>query len=97
MITVVKERVGDRPAGSTPQESPIVRTAEAVHQVLGLPVTLNESSTDSNMPMSLRIPAITIGAGGRGAGAHSPTESFDPTDSWLGTRRALLLTIALAR
>jgi tripeptide aminopeptidase len=96
-ITVVKERVGDRPAGSTPGDSPIVRTAEAVHRAVALPITLGESSTDSNIPMSLHIPAITIGGGGRGVGAHAPTESFDTTDSWQGTERALLLAIALAQ
>ena len=97
MLTVLKERVGDRPAGSTPADSPIVRTAEAVHRTLGLPMALSESSTDSNIPMSLHISAITIGGGGRGASAHSATESFDTTDSWRGTERALLLTIALAQ
>ncbi|MEP7304251.1 MAG: M20/M25/M40 family metallo-hydrolase [Acidobacteriota bacterium] len=97
MITVVKERVGDRPAGSTPADSMIVRTVEAVHRALSVPVAFNESSTDSNIPMSLRIPAITIGGGGRGAGAHAATESFDTTDSWRGTERALLLAIALAQ
>jgi tripeptide aminopeptidase len=97
MIIAVKERVGDRPAGSTPPDSPIVRTAEAVHRALGLPFTLSESSTDANIPMSLHIPAITIGAGGRGTDAHALTESFDTTDSWVGSTRALLLTIALAQ
>jgi hypothetical protein len=47
--------------------------------------------------MSLHIPAITIGAGGRGTDAHALTESFDTTDSWVGSVRALLLTIALAQ
>ena len=97
MITVVKERVGDRPAGSTPADSVVVRRVEAVHRALGLPVAFNESSTDSNIPMSLNIPAITIGGGGRGVGAHAATESFDTTDSWRGTERALLLAIALAQ
>jgi tripeptide aminopeptidase len=97
MISVLKERVGDRPPGSTPADSPIVRTAEAVHRVLGLPFALGESSTDANIPMSLRIPAITIAGGGRGTDAHALTESFDTTDSWVGTQRALLLTIALAQ
>jgi tripeptide aminopeptidase len=97
MVTVVKDRVGYRPAGSTPADSAIVRTAEAVHRVLGLPIMLNESSTDSNIPMSLGIPALTIGGGGRGTDAHAPTESFDTSDSWRGTQRALLLTIALAQ
>jgi tripeptide aminopeptidase len=97
MISVVKELVGDRPAGSTPGTSPIVRTAAAVHRALGLPIALNESSTDSNIPMSLGVPAITIGGGGRGVDAHAVTESYDTTNSWLGTERALLLTIALAQ
>ena len=97
MITVVKDLVGDRPAGSTPATSPIVRTVQAVHQALNLPVVLGESSTDANIPMSLRLPAITIGGGGRGTGTHAATESYDTTDSWLGTERALLLTIALAQ
>jgi acetylornithine deacetylase/succinyl-diaminopimelate desuccinylase-like protein len=97
VITVVKDLVGDRPAGSTAATAPIVRTAQAVHQALNLPVALGESSTDSNIPMSLRIPAITIGGGGRGNSAHAVTESYDTTDSWRGTERALLLTIALAQ
>ena len=97
MISAVKERVGDRPPGSTPADSPIVRTAEAVHRALDLPFALSESSTDANIPMSLHIPAITIGGGGRGTDAHALTESFDTTDSWVGTVRALLLTIALAQ
>jgi tripeptide aminopeptidase len=97
MISAVKERVGDRPPGSTPADSPIVRAAEAVHRALGLPFTLSESSTDANIPMSLHIPAVTIGGGGRGTDAHALTESFDTTDSWIGSERALLLTIALAQ
>ena len=47
--------------------------------------------------MSLKIPAVTIGGGGRGTGAHSLDEAFDTTDSWQGTQRAVLLTIALAQ
>jgi len=97
MITVVKDLVGDRPAGSTRADSPIVRTAEAVNRALGFAVRLGEGSTDANVPMSLGIPSITIGAGGRGADAHALSESFDTTDSWQGTQRAVLLVIALAR
>jgi len=47
--------------------------------------------------MNLNIPAITVGGGGKGAGSHSREESFDTKDSWLGTQRAVLLAIALAR
>ena len=96
-VTVVKELVGDRPAGSTPVDAPIVQVARAVAGALGIGVSLGEGSTDANLPMSLDIPAITVGAGGRGNGAHSLTESFDTTDSWRGTQNAVLLTLALAR
>jgi hypothetical protein len=47
--------------------------------------------------MSLKIPAITIGGGGHGTGAHALDEAFDTTDSWQGTMRAVLLTVMLAR
>jgi len=97
MITVTKDLVGDRPAGSTPEDAPIVQTALAVNRALGFAATLGEGSTDANLPMSLRIQAVTIGAGGRGTGAHALDEAFDSTGAWQGTQRAVLLTIALAR
>ena len=96
-VTVSSELVGLRPAGQTPETSPIVKTALQVNQMLGLGSRLGEGSTDSNVPMNQGIPAITIGGGGIGAGAHSLNESFDPTNSWKGTQRALLLVLALAR
>jgi acetylornithine deacetylase/succinyl-diaminopimelate desuccinylase-like protein len=96
-ITVVKVLVGDRPAGSTPENSAIVKNGLATATVLGFSANLGEGSTDSNLPMSLKIPAITIGGGGRGRDAHSLNESFDTTDSWMGSKYALLLTIALAQ
>jgi tripeptide aminopeptidase len=97
MITVVKELVGDRPAGSTPENSPIVRAGLSAATVLGFSANLGEGSTDSNIPMSMKIPAITIGGGGRGQEAHALTESFDTADSWMGTQHAMLVTIALAQ
>jgi tripeptide aminopeptidase len=96
-ITVEKKLVGDRPAGSTPESAAIVKNGLAAATVLGFSATLGEGSTDSNIPMSMKIPAITIGAGGRGRDAHALTESFDTTDAWMGTQHALLLTVALAQ
>jgi len=96
-LTVSPELVGLRPAGQTPANSPIVETALAVSHALGIEETLHEGSTDSNVPMNLHIPAITISGGGRGTGAHSLNETFDTADSWRGTQRAILLAIALAR
>ena len=66
MSSVVKDLVGDRPAGSTSTDAAIVQTAIAVGEALGLRLGLAEGSTDANLPMSLHIPSITIGGGGIG-------------------------------
>jgi acetylornithine deacetylase/succinyl-diaminopimelate desuccinylase-like protein len=95
-VSVSPELVGLRPAGNTPESSPIVQIAIAISKSLQLAVPLSEASTDSNVPMNLGIPAITIGGGGSGSGAHSLNETYDTTDSWKGTQRALLLAVALA-
>ncbi len=76
---VVAERmlIGDRPAGGTPESAELVQTARAAVQAHGLVPELTASSTDSNLPMSLGIPAITIGSGGSGGRAHSLDEWID--------------------
>ena len=97
MITAIKELVGDRPAGETPSSSPIVQTALAVGRTLGVAPALTEGSTDANLPISMKIPAITIGGGGSASNSHALSESFDSTDSWKGTQNAVLLAIALTQ
>jgi acetylornithine deacetylase/succinyl-diaminopimelate desuccinylase-like protein len=96
-LTVAKDRVGTRPPGRTPRDSAIVHAAVSVTRALGLEISLDPGSTDSNVPMWLGVPAVTIDGGGSGGGAHSLGESFDSTDSWKGTQRALLLAIALTQ
>jgi tripeptide aminopeptidase len=97
-ITVTKELVGDRPAGSISITSPIVQTVQAAGRaVLGTPVPFSEGSTDANFPISLNIPAVAIGGGGDGNDAHVLGESFNAEDSWKGTVNAVLITIALAQ
>jgi tripeptide aminopeptidase len=95
-LSVVREQVGDRPAGRLPPDAPIVQAAVSVTRALGLPVSLDEGSTDANYPLSLGIPAIAIDGGGRGSGAHTLEETFETANSWHGTQRATLLAIALA-
>ena len=95
-VTVDVALVGDRPAGRVPDDEPVVRAAIGVTRALGLPVSVSEGSTDANVPISMRIPGITIDGGGAGTGAHSLDEAFDSTDSWKGTQRALLVALALA-
>ena len=78
-------------------DAPIVQAAVSVTRALGLPVSLDEGSTDANLGMSLGIPAITIDGGGSASGTHSAAEAFDSTNSWQGTVRAFMLALALAR
>lgn len=96
-VTVENEVVGVRPAGSTSADSAIVLTAIAVTKLFGGDGKLRERSSDSNVPMNLGIPAVTIGGGGAGSGGHSLSEAWNSRDSWLGTERGLLLAVALAR
>ncbi|ATY33976.1 M20/M25/M40 family metallo-hydrolase [Sphingomonas psychrotolerans] len=69
--------IGDRPAGSTSPTADIVRIATGVIRAHGMRPSPSFSSTDSNLPMSLGIPAITIGSGGTGGRAHSLDEWID--------------------
>ena len=96
-VSVAPELVGIRPAGETLKSAPIVQTAIAVSKAMGIIEVLREGSTDSNVPMNMGIPAITISGGGQGSGAHSLGETFDSKDSVQGTKRAILLAVALAR
>ena len=95
-LAVKLEQIGVRPAGHTDPDAPIVTTAAASIVALGFgPPSFNASSTDSNVPMNLGIPAITIGGGGKDAGAHSLGETDDVTDSWKGPQNALLIVLSL--
>jgi hypothetical protein len=64
--------------------------------MMGLEPRLGRGSTDSNIPISLGIPAVTIGGGGVGGGAHSLHEYFVNRDGTRGIRRALLILLAQA-
>jgi len=96
-LTATIEVVGMRPAGRLSSAAPIVQAAISVSKALSLPLSFSEGSTDANLPLSLGIPAVTIDAGGRGSGAHTDNETYDATDAWKGTQRAILLTVALAQ
>jgi tripeptide aminopeptidase len=90
--------VGDRPSGQTPRDSVLVQTAAAAIRAAGMTPTYSFSSTDSNIPISLGIPAITIDSGGRGGRAHALDEWIDveKTSSLRGIQSALLLLLTLA-
>jgi len=95
-ISVKLESVGIRPAGITPVDAPIILAAKASVEALKLgKFETGEASTDSNVPMHLGIPAMTMGGGGKGNGAHFLQESFDSTDSYKGVQNLLLTTMIL--
>jgi acetylornithine deacetylase/succinyl-diaminopimelate desuccinylase-like protein len=88
--------IGHRPSGETPASAPLVKTAVEASRALGLNPILNRASTDSNIPISLGVPAITIGVGGRSGDAHRLSEWYEPTGRELGYQRAVLILLAMA-
>lgn len=96
-MTVEARLIGDRPAGIVAMDSPIVQASQrAVTTVTRAPrVTFAGSSTDSNIAMSLGIPAVTIGGGGEGGNWHSRNEWYKPVNAWYGPQNALLTVLML--
>jgi tripeptide aminopeptidase len=95
-LTVDVDLIGDRPSGELAEGDPYVQQAAAVTRVFGLEPTFRRSSTDSNIPISMGIPAITIGGGGQGSGAHSLGEWFRNVDGPTGVQRVMLIVLAQA-
>lgn len=89
------EKIGDRPAAELAYDSPLLDTLRAVDRHLGLRTDLRLGSTDANIPLSLGIPAVSLGAGGEGGGAHTRAEWYSAKNRELGLRRILLLTLAM--
>jgi len=90
--------IGDRPAGITAESAAITQIATAAIRANGLKPKLVSSSTDANLPMSLGIPALTIGSGGSGGRAHSLDEWIDveKSQSVKGMSTGLLMLLAMA-
>jgi len=88
-LRVSTDVLGDRPGGALDVLHPLVQAAEAATRWQGIEPRSASASSDANIPLSLGIPAITIGAGGRGGGAHTPCEWYDDTDGARGIARAL--------
>jgi acetylornithine deacetylase/succinyl-diaminopimelate desuccinylase-like protein len=88
--------LGVRPAGELPENSPLLAALLAADNQLGNRSRRERSSTDANIPLSLGIPAISLGAGGRSGGAHTPEEWYDPAGRELGLQRVALTVLAVA-
>jgi len=94
-LVLTIQKIGDRPAAQLPHDSPILEALHAVDRRLDLKTTVRLGSTDANVPLSLHIPAVSVGAGGDGGGAHTLGEWYSAKDRELGLKRALLLTLAM--
>jgi acetylornithine deacetylase/succinyl-diaminopimelate desuccinylase-like protein len=89
-------KTGDRPAAALPQDAAILDLLRAVDRHLGIRTELRTASTDANIPLSLGVEALSVGAGGDGGGVHTYAEWYDSRDRESGLRRVLLLLLALA-
>ncbi len=90
------ELLGSRPGGELAAESPLLGALRAADAIVENESRIERSSTDANIPLSLGIDAISIGAGGNGGGAHSLQEWYDPAGREMGLKRALLTLLGIA-
>jgi tripeptide aminopeptidase len=90
------EKIGSRPAGHLPAASVLYETLSAVDRHLNIRTQPRIASTDANIPLSLGVPAVSLGAGGEGGGIHTRAEWYDARGRELGMRRILLLLLTLA-
>ena len=95
-LTIDNDKIGDRPSGEGDPSSPLVQRALATTALFGVEGELGRSSTDSNIPISLGVPAVTIGRGGAGGAGHAPGEFWINRDAYVAVQRALLLVVAEA-
>ena len=96
-LSVNKDRIGLRPSGEMPTDAPLVQRALASTEHFGVEGELARSSTDSNVPIALGVPAVTIGRGGDSMNGHAPDEYWINRDAYLAVQRAILLVVAEAR
>ena len=96
-VSAKLKEIGSRPAAALPENAAILQYVRAVDAHLGIRSHVDCSSTDANIPMSLGIPAIAIGGGGVGGGAHTTQEWYRPEGRDLGLKRILLLLLMLMR
>jgi len=90
------DKIGDRPAGRLPAGSELMALVEAVDRHLAIRTEMRLASTDANLPLSLGVPAVSVGGGGEGGGIHTHGEWYDARGRDLGLRRILLLLLAAA-
>jgi len=94
LLAKVRE-LGSRPGGRLPDHSPLLRVIQSVDGYLSIRSRVDCASTDANVPLSMGLPAVSIGAGGTGGGAHTAQEWYSPEGREQGLRRILLILASL--
>jgi len=94
-LSFAVSKIGDRPTAKLPDDSPLLVALRATDRHLGLRTDLRLGSTDANLPLSLGIPALSMGAGGEGGAAHTLHEWYSPRDREIALKRIVLLTLAI--
>jgi acetylornithine deacetylase/succinyl-diaminopimelate desuccinylase-like protein len=92
-LRITVRRIGNRTAGQLPPDSALAISLRAVDRHLNLKTESRIGSTDANLPLSLGIPALAMGAGGTGGGIHTLDEWYNPAGRELALRRILLLLL----
>jgi len=90
------ELLGSRPGGELAPDSPLLAALRAADEFVGNQSRMERSSTDANIPLSMGIEAISIGAGGNGGGSHSLQEWYDSAGREIGLKRALLTILGIS-
>jgi acetylornithine deacetylase/succinyl-diaminopimelate desuccinylase-like protein len=88
--------IGSRPGGELVQDSTLLDALRNADDFIANKSRNERSSTDANIPLSMGIDAIAIGAGGNGGGAHSLQEWYEPTERELGLKRVLLTLLGVS-
>ena len=96
-LEVDLDMIGNRPSAELPDDLPLTRRAMTATTLLGGTPSLARASTDSNIPISKGVPAVTIGRGGEGGNGHAPDEWWINRDGHLSIQQALLLLVAEAK
>ncbi len=90
------ELLGSRPGGELASDSPLLAALRAADELVGNVSRIERSSTDANIPLSMGIDALSIGAGGNGGGAHSLQEWYDSAGREAGLKRTLLTVLGIS-
>jgi acetylornithine deacetylase/succinyl-diaminopimelate desuccinylase-like protein len=95
-LTAKIKELGSRPGGKLADDASLLRTIQAVDGYLNIRSRIDCASTDANIPLSMDLPAVSIGTGGQGGGAHTSHEWYQADGREVGLKRILLVLASLA-